>query len=45
MEPTEEMGYPGWNLMKSRATLDEIHSAAIYMLQFPLGYLHVESTV
>jgi hypothetical protein len=39
MEPTEEMGYPGWNLLKSRATSDGILTAAIYIYTaVPLGY-------
>jgi hypothetical protein len=42
-EPTEEIGYPGWNLLKRWATSDGNHSAAIYMLLFPLGYLPMES--
>ncbi len=40
MEPTEEMGYRGWNLLKSRPTSDWILTAAIYMLIFPLCYPH-----
>ncbi len=44
MEPTEEMGYPGWNLLKSWATSDGLHSASIYMLLFPLGYPLMEPT-
>ncbi len=38
MEPTEEMGYPGRNLLKtglSRMEYVRVHPAAIYMLQFP----------
>ncbi len=38
MEPTEEMDYPGWNLLKSRTTSDGVHSWVIYMLLLPSCY-------
>jgi hypothetical protein len=37
-------GYPGWNLLKSSATSDGIHSGAICMLLFPLGYFKMKYT-
>jgi hypothetical protein len=31
MEPKEEIGHPGWNLLKSWSIPDKIHTAAIYV--------------
>jgi hypothetical protein len=37
-------GYPGWNLLKSWTTLDEVHTTVIYILLLPLGYPWMEPT-
>jgi hypothetical protein len=43
MKPTEEMGYPGWDLLNSWAISDGIHTAAVYMLLDTTGHLQMES--
>ncbi len=45
MEPTEEMDYPGWNLLKSRTTSDGVRSWVTYMLLLPSCYPQRKPTV